>query len=69
VIHMHMHDNSGKWTSTYDGDEHLAPGKGTVDYTVLKEVHNYRGIYNLEVFSMTDVISGKNTLMKFLDKG
>lgn len=67
VIHMHMHDNNGRWTSTYDGDEHLAPGKGTVDYTVLKEIHNYRGIYNLEVFSMTEVIQGKTTLMNCLD--
>ncbi len=66
VIHMHMHDNNGKWTSTYDGDEHMAPGKGTVDYTVLKEICNYRGIYNLEVFSMTEVIQGKATLINCL---
>jgi sugar phosphate isomerase/epimerase len=66
VIHMHIHDNGGKWTSTYDGDEHLAPGKGTVDYTVLKEIHNYRGIYNLEVFSMKDVIAGKSELLRYL---
>ncbi len=68
VIHMHMHDNSGKWTSTYDGDEHLAPGRGNVDYTVLKEIPNYGGIYNLEVFSMPDVRSGKATLMQCLGK-
>lgn len=68
VIHMHMHDNGGKWTSNYDGDEHLAPGKGTVDYTVLKEIHNYQGIYNLEVFSMSDVMTGKSTLLKYLSK-
>ncbi|WP_370573597.1 sugar phosphate isomerase/epimerase family protein [Methanomethylovorans sp.] len=68
VVHMHMHDNGGKWTSNYDGDEHLAPGKGTVDYTVLKEIHNYRGIYNLEVFSMPDVLTGKSTLLKYLDR-
>lgn len=68
VVHMHMHDNGGKWTSTYDGDEHLAPGRGNIDYTVLKEVHNYGGIYNLEVFSMSDVRSGKATLMQCLGK-
>lgn len=68
VIHMHMHDNGGKWTSNYDGDEHLAPGKGTVDYAALKEVRNYQGIYNMEVFSMEDVISGKSTLLKYLGK-
>ncbi len=68
VVHMHMHDNGGKWTSTYDGDEHLAPGRGNTDYTVLKEIHNYRGIYNLEVFSMSDVRSGKATLMQCLGK-
>lgn len=68
VIHMHMHDNGGKWTSNYDGDEHLAPGKGTVDYEVLKEIRNYRGIYNMEVFSMEDVLSGKSTLLKYLGK-
>lgn len=68
VIHMHMHDNGGKWTSNYDGDEHLAPGNGTVDYKVLKEIPNYCGIYNMEVFSMEDVLSGKDTLLKYLGK-
>ena len=68
VVHMHMHDNGGKWTSNYDGDEHLAPGKGTVDYKILKEIPNYRGIYNMEVFSMEDVFCGKATLLKYLGK-
>lgn len=68
VIHMHMHDNDGKWTSNYDGDEHLAPGKGTVDYKVLKEIPDYCGIYNMEVFSMEDVSCGKNILLKYLGK-
>nr|WP_321420380.1 hypothetical protein [uncultured Methanomethylovorans sp.] len=55
-----------EWTSNYDGDEHLAPGKGTVDYKVLKQITNYRGIYNMEVFSMEDVFCGKATLLKYL---
>ncbi|WP_367344229.1 sugar phosphate isomerase/epimerase family protein [Methanomethylovorans sp.] len=69
VVHMHLHDNGGKWTSTYNGDEHLSPGSGNTDYTALRHVHNYRGIYNLEVFSMPDVRSGKATLVQCLGKG
>ncbi|WP_342306098.1 sugar phosphate isomerase/epimerase family protein [Methanolobus sp. ZRKC5] len=64
VVHVHVHDNSGVWTGEYDGDEHLAPGAGTIDYTALKELKNYKGIYNMEVFSIEDVRSGKETIKK-----
>lgn len=62
IVHLHLHDNGGKWTETYDGDEHMAPGKGCVDFSVLKMLSGYRGVYNLEVFSLDDVLLGKNTL-------
>ncbi len=62
VIHLHLHDNSGQWTEMYDGDEHMAPGKGCTDFSVLKLLSGYKGIYNLEVFSLDDVLFGKNTL-------
>lgn len=64
IIHMHLHDNAGKWTDNYYGDQHLAPGKGIIDYTILKMIQNYNGIYNMEVFSIDDIIFGKDTLMK-----
>jgi sugar phosphate isomerase/epimerase len=69
VIHVHVHDNGGVWTDEYDGDQHLAPGAGTIDYTVLKELkdENYKGIFNMEVFSMDDVRTGKATLKKALN--
>ncbi len=66
VVHVHVHDNGGVWTAEYDGDEHMAPGAGTIDYTALKELKNYKGIYNMEVFSIEDVRSGKETLKKAL---
>ncbi|WP_292467117.1 sugar phosphate isomerase/epimerase [Methanolobus sp.] len=66
VIHVHVHDNGGVWTNEYDGDEHLAPGSGTIDYSVLNELKGYKGIYNMEVFSIEDVRLGKETIKKAL---
>lgn len=66
IIHLHLHDNSGQWTEKYDGDEHMAPGKGCVDFSVLKLLSNYRGVYNLEVFSIEDVQLGKEVVEKAL---
>lgn len=62
IIHLHLHDNSGQWTEEYDGDEHMAPGKGCVDFSVLKLLSGYRGVYNLEVFSLEDLRFGKKAL-------
>lgn len=62
IIHLHLHDNSGHWTEKFDGDEHMAPGMGCVDFSVLKMLSGYKGIYNLEVFSLDDLLFGKNTL-------
>ena len=66
VVHVHVHDNGGVWTAEYDGDEHMAPGAGIIDYTAFKELKNYKGIYNMEVFSIEDVRSGKETMKKAL---
>ncbi len=62
IVHVHVHDNYGKWTSNYDGDEHMAPGKGCVDYSVLREIRGYNGIFNLEVFSIEDVMTGQKVI-------
>ncbi|AKB53359.1 xylose isomerase [Methanosarcina sp. A14] len=62
IIHLHLHDNSGQWTEMYDGDEHMAPGEGCVDFSVLKLLSGYRGVYNFEVFSLEDLLFGKKTL-------
>ncbi|WP_407354771.1 sugar phosphate isomerase/epimerase family protein [Methanolobus sp. WCC5] len=67
VVHVHVHDNGGVRTGQYDGDEHLAPGSGLIDYHVLGELKGYRGIYNMEVFSMEDVRSGKALLTKVIE--
>jgi len=67
IVHLHLHDNGGKWTEIYDGDEHMAPGKGCADFSVLNLLSGYRGVYNLEVFSMEDVLLGKNTLENALN--
>ncbi len=62
IIHLHLHDNSGQWTEKYDGDEHMAPGEGCADFSVLKLLSGYRGVYNFEVFSLEDILFGKKTL-------
>ena len=62
VVHVHVHDNLGVWTGEYDGDIHMAPGNGTVDLSVIGEL-GYGGIHNLEVFSIEDVISGREKLL------
>lgn len=64
IVHLHLHDNSGQWTEKYDGDEHMAPGEGCTDYSVLKLLSGYRGVYNFEVFSLEDLLLGKKTLEK-----
>ncbi|MBN2110113.1 MAG: sugar phosphate isomerase/epimerase [Methanosarcinaceae archaeon] len=62
VVHVHVHDNMGVWSEHYNGDEHMAPGDGIIDYTVLKEIKGYKGILNMEVFSMEGVVKGKAKL-------
>jgi sugar phosphate isomerase/epimerase len=64
VVHVHVHDNMGVWTSEYNGDIHMAPGSGTVDLSVVEEL-GFEGIHNLEVFTMEDVITGKEILLAF----
>ena len=66
VVHIHLHDNTGVWTDEYAGDVHMAPGSGNVDFSVINEISDYRGIYNLEVFSIDDVVSGKNVIDRML---
>ena len=66
VVHMHLHDNNGVWTDEYAGDVHMAPGSGTVDFSVINEISDYRGIYNLEVFSIDDVAAGKDVIDRML---
>lgn len=61
VVHVHVHDNNGVLTEEYWGDFHGAPGSGVVDFSVLEEL-DFKGVYNLEVFSIEDVITGKKIL-------
>jgi sugar phosphate isomerase/epimerase len=61
VVHVHVHDNTGLATEQYWGDMHMAPGNGTVDFSVLGEL-DFNGVYNLEVFSIEDVKAGKKIL-------
>ncbi|MCX9014017.1 MAG: sugar phosphate isomerase/epimerase [Candidatus Methanoperedens sp.] len=61
VVHVHVHDNSGVLTPEYWGDFHGAPGSGVVDFSVLEEL-DFKGVYNLEVFSIKDLLAGKKML-------
>jgi sugar phosphate isomerase/epimerase len=62
VAHVHVHDNDGMPADRYFGDVHGAPGKGNIDFSLLKELR-FNGVYNLEVFTMPDVRMGKRMLM------
>ena len=61
VEHVHIHDNHGFLTEKFWGDHHGAPGTGVIDFSVLKELR-FKGVYNLEVFSVEDVRVGKMIL-------
>jgi sugar phosphate isomerase/epimerase len=61
VVHVHVHDNTGSLTELYWGDLHGAPGKGSIDFSILGEL-DFNGVYNLEVFSIEDVKAGKKIL-------
>lgn len=66
VVHVHVHDNTGSLTEHYRGDQHLAPGNGVIDFSILREL-DLNGVYNLEVFSIDDIKAGKEILRKFMD--
>ncbi len=61
AVHVHVHDNNGILEENYFGDLHGAPGEGIIDFSVLKEL-DFKGVYNLEVFSMEAVRAGKSVL-------
>ncbi len=49
---VHLHDNNGTH------DEHLAPGRGSVDFGGVLERLDFCGTYVLEMKTLPDVISG-----------
>jgi len=61
VVHVHVHDNNGMPGGMYFGDSHGAPGEGSIDFSVLMELR-FKRIYNLEVFTMEGVRTGKQVL-------
>jgi sugar phosphate isomerase/epimerase len=61
VVHAHIHDNNGVNGEKYFGDLHAAPGEGSIDFSMLRELR-FDGVYNLEVFSIEDVRKGKKML-------
>lgn len=67
TAHVHVHDNNGVLAETYFGDLHGAPGEGNIDFSVLKEL-DFKGVFNLEVFSMDAVRAGKNVLSNMIVK-
>lgn len=63
VAHVHVHDNTGKNSEKYFGDLHGAPGEGCIDFSVLEEL-SCNAVYNLEVFSIEGVRTGRTMLKK-----
>jgi len=66
VVHVHIHDNNGTDNGRYGGDEHLAPGQGIIDYTVLRGLGDYDETFNFEVFSVDEFLEGKEYFKKKL---
>ena len=65
VVHVHVHDNIGMNGDRYFGDLHGAPGAGNIDFSILRELR-HSGVFNLEVFTMEDVRTGKIVLKELL---
>ena len=40
----------------------MAPGEGCADFSVLKLLSGYRGVYNFEILSLEDILLEKKTL-------
>jgi len=68
VVHVHIHDNHGVDNGRYGGDEHYAPGKGIIDYSVLRGLGDYDEIFNFEVFSIEEFKEGKDFFKKKLSE-
>jgi sugar phosphate isomerase/epimerase len=67
IAHIHIHDNSGFLTEKFWGDLHGAPGTGVIDFSLLKDL-KFKGVHNLEVFSLEDVRTGKKMLLGLNDE-
>jgi len=67
IAHIHIHDNHGFMTEKFWGDLHGAPGTGVIDFSLLKDLR-FKGVHNLEVFSLEDVRMGKKVLLGLDDK-
>jgi len=64
VVHVHVHDNHGIGVGRYNGDEHLAPGQGIIDYAAIRGLGNYDETFNFELFSVDEFIEGKDYFKK-----
>lgn len=40
----------------------MAPGEGCANFSVLKLLSGYRGVYNFEIFSLEDILLRKRPL-------
>ncbi len=65
ITHLHLHDNNGK------SDEHLAPGKGIVDFDLIFSWlagHDMRPVLTLEAHDEETVIPGLMAIGEFMAK-
>lgn len=67
IIHFHIHDNFGVDNGKYNGDLHLCPGDGNINYMILKDMKNKDIIFNFELFNLNDIIKGKNKIKDILN--
>ena len=64
-LDIHVHDNNGMNGDRYFGDLHGAPGVGNIDFSILRELR-HGGVFNLEVFKMENIRTGKIVLKELL---
>ena len=62
-INVHVHDNLG------DKDAHLPLGQGTIDFSVLRELTNYKGNFIIEAKrpDIEEAVASKLFLEKILE--
>ncbi len=63
IIHTHIHDNFGNKNNPFNGDLHLCPGNGTINYKILSSISKKDIVFNFELFNIDEIIEGKKYIL------
>lgn len=68
IVHIHIHDNYGFNNGKFNGDLHLCPGLGNIDYSILNQIFEEDITLNFELFEINDIINGKSYITNLINK-